>query len=480
MEKVTQPRHGLGTQVGRGARHGRGKSFIVGVAVVAVVALAACGSGTSTTKNTSPPPTPPTTGPNAPIVKTLGVGVSPTTIKIGVALVNFKPIETFTDTIRTEAEQQQIYGIYINYINAHGGVFGRKIVPVYRFYSPLGTAQIVPLCTQFAQDDKVFAVVGTFIDFSGDAQTCIVKDQQRVLMTFNLTQAMIKGSPPGLMLTAGNIPERSAAILLQLVKKANTLQGKTVAVMGDTTESSVVTGTIEPALKQLGVRTGDPAILDVGTTGDTTAAQTQLDSFIEKWKTQGVNALVLSGDLASTKQFVLKVAKAMPNLLLLADNTDVLSQAQQVQKSGPKPNPYDGTISAGGLSPQEYTASANWQYCAGIYQAATGKVPENATQIIKTPAGKIDDTYGTINDACQTMSMFRDIGQRVGQYLNNTNWVYTVDNFGPITNRGSGPYSSLHTGKYSADDNWRLQQYDPTLGQEGLWKPITPLQDITG
>jgi len=481
MEKATQPRHGLGTHGRGGARHGRRTPFLVGVAVIAVVALAACGSGTkATTKNTTASTVPPTTGPNAPIVKTLGVGVTATTIKVGVALVNFKPIETFTDTIRTEAEQQQIYGIYINYINNHGGIDGRKIVPVYRFYTPLGTAQIVPLCTQFAQDDRVFAVVGTFIDFSGDAQTCIAKDQQRVLMTFNLTQAILNQSPPGLIVTAGTIPERSASILLQLVKNENTLKGKTVAVMGDTTESTVVTGTIEPGLKQLGVKTGDAAILDVGTTGDTTAAQTQLDSFIEKWKTQGVNALVLSGDLASTKQFVLKVKQAIPNLLLLADNTDVLDQAQQVEKSGPKPNPYDGVITAGGLSPQEYTASANWQYCAMIYQQATGKVAENATQTIKTADGKIDDTYGTINDACQTMTMFHDIAQRVGQYLNNTNWVYTVDHFGPITNRGSGPYSSLHAGKYSADDNWRLQAYDPTLGQEGLWKPTTPLQDISG
>jgi len=76
--------------------------------------------------------------------------------------------------------------------------------------------------------------------------------------------------------------------------------------------------------------------------------------------------------------------------------------------------------------------------------------------------------------------MFHDIGEKVGQYLNNTNWQYTVDHFGPITNRGSGPYSSLHAGKYSADDNWRLQVYDPTLGDAGLWKPMTPLQDITG
>jgi hypothetical protein len=225
---------------------------------------------------------------------------------------------------------------------------------------------------------------------------------------------------------------------------------------------------------------GTTAILTVDPQGDTTAAQAQLDSFIEKWKTEGVNALFLSGNLASTKQFVEKVKKNFPDMLLMSDNQDTLEQAQQEQQAGKKPNPYEGILTAGGLSPQEYTASANWKYCADIYQKATGKVPENATQTIKTKDGKIDDTYGTINDACQTLSMFHDIAARVGQYLNNNNWTFTVDHYGNITNRGSGPYSSLHTGKYSADDNWRVEEYDSSLGTTGLWKPVTPLENVTG
>ena len=74
--------------------------------------------------------------------------------------------------------------------------------------------------------------------------------------------------------------------------------------------------------------------------------------------------------------------------------------------------------------------------------------------------------------------MFADIAKRVGPYLNDNNWVNTVNTFGPIENRGSGPYSSLHTGKYAADDNWRLQAYDSSLGNTGQWKPVTPLQNI--
>ena len=452
------------------------KVLVTGV-LLAAMALAACGSGTSTAKSGD---TTVTTAKNAPVDTKLGDGVTADSVKLGVALVDFKEIEQFTDTIRTKAEQQQIYKAFIDDINAKGGIAGRKIVPVYKYYSPLGSANILPLCTSFAQDDHVFAVVGTFIDFSGDAQTCIAKQEKRVLMTFNLTKAIMDKSPGGLIVTAGSIPERSATILLALLKKENTLKGKTVAILGDTNETAVVKGTIEPAVKATGAKTGTTAILSVDPKGDTTAAQSQLDSFMEKWKTEGVNALFLSGNLASTKQFVAKVKAKFPDMLLMSDNTDVLSQAQQEQQSGVKPNPYEGILTAGGLSPQEYTASDNWKYCAAIYKKATGKVAPDATQTIKTKDGKIDDTYGTINDACQTLTMFRDIGTKVGKYLNNPNWINTVNTFGPIENRGSGPYSSLHTGKYSADDNWRLQSYDSSLGDTGLWKAETPLENVTG
>ena len=116
-----------------------------------------------------------------------------------------------------------------------------------------------------------------------------------------------------------------------------------------------------------------------------------------------------------------------------------------------------------------------------IYQKATGKVPENATQTIKTKDGKIDDTYGTINDACQTLTMFHDIGQRVGKYLNNANWVNTVNTSATSTNRGSGPYSSLHDRQVLS----RRQLAAPGVrlhhsGTTGLWKPITPLEDVDG
>jgi hypothetical protein len=164
----------------------------------------------------------------------------------------------------------------------------------------------------------------------------------------------------------------------------------------------------------------------------------------------------------------------------MSDTTDVKTFGQEEEQAGVKPNPYDGMIVAGGPTPAEYDKSANWAYCAAIYKKYIGKAAPKSTQLLKAPGGKTLDTYGLVNDACQSMTMFHDIGEKVGKNLNNTAWVKTVDGFGAITNRGSGPYSSLHTGKYDAEDNFRLEEFDPSIPPNGNWKAITPVENITG
>ena len=43
----------------------------------------------------------------------------------------------------------------------------------------------------------------------------------------------------------------------------------------------------------------------------------------------------------------------------------------------------------------------------------------------------------------------------------------------------STQFASLGTGKYDADNGFSLVSFDPTIGQGGDWKAITPLADIT-
>ena len=75
--------------------------------------------------------------------------------------------------------------------------------------------------------------------------------------------------------------------------------------------------------------------------------------------------------------------------------------------------------------------------------------------------------------------MFKLIAARVGKNLNVANWSAAVDNFGPI-DIPSTNFASLHSGKYDADDTYGLVAYDPTVGDAGDWKSVTPVENVSG
>ena len=205
-----------------------------------------------------------------------------------ISLIDFSCIAQFTNSIRIG--QPAIYQTFIDYVNQHGGIAGRKIVPVYKLFCPIGTATVLAACTSLTEDSQVFAVLGTFYDPSGDAQTCVAAQHHRVLLTFDLTQAIMNKSPAGLIVNAGSNPERLVRVLLELLAKQGTLKGRTVGVLGDTAGATTVNGTILPGLKKLGVKVRTTGLLTI-TGSDTTAAQSQLDSFIERWKTEHVDTV---------------------------------------------------------------------------------------------------------------------------------------------------------------------------------------------
>src|SRR5437016_3638813 len=247
------------------------------VAILAAigVTVAACGSssrsaggggGASTTSSTTPH-----------VESTvLGTGVTATTIKVGISLVDFNCIKQFVDSVRVN--QQQTYQAYIDNINASGGINGRKIVPVFKTYCPLTSiADLnVQICTAFTDDEKVFAVMGNLTDAAqdGSVETCLAKKHKTLVITYVLTQAIMSLSPPGMILYPGTTPERADAVLFQLLQKQGTLTGKKVAVLASSTVAASVKSVVLPGLKKLGVSTGTPAYLTVNGP-DTTAAQAQ-------------------------------------------------------------------------------------------------------------------------------------------------------------------------------------------------------------
>jgi ABC-type branched-subunit amino acid transport system substrate-binding protein len=463
-----------------GFKRGKVRSTTVAAtALVIALLLSACGSGTSTAKPGGETTTPNSSGTTAPVLKVLGPGVTKDSIKLGIGLIDYDTIKDVPDLSSIRLHQTEIYQAFIKNINDNGGIAGRKLIPVFKKYIPVGSTATLTACTAFADDDNVFAVTGTFYDPSGESQLCLTKQKKRVLLTFDVNKSMIEQAPPGLLITPANTPERLVKVLVELLKKRNYFDGKKVAVVGQVKSAGIVNNEIVPDLRAAGVSLGSTGLLNIQDQ-DTSQPEMQLDSFIEKWKEEGVNVVFFSSYEATSLRFVQKVRKAMPNVQLLSDNTQILGYAQGAKRSGLNPNPYEGIETASGPLHSQYEVSDNWKYCKDIYKKETGQTAPGPDTVIpyKGDPKKTIDTYGVINDACQLLTMFDDIATRVGPWLNNTNWINTVNSFGHIENRGTGPYSSLGTGKYDADDNFQLVQIDSSLPPDGNFKAITKLEDV--
>src|SRR5262249_46325680 len=155
-----------------------------------------------------------------------------------------------------------------------------------------------------------------FGDPTGGAPLCMTKTKHRVLLTYEVTQEMENKAPQGLLLTPDILPDRKVKVVMALLGTQHTLDGKTVAILGSSDAKAEINNAIEPGLKKLNIKRGSTGIVTVTST-DTSAAQAQLDGFIEKWRTEGVNALVLAGTSIEQRPFVDKVRKAFPDITLV-------------------------------------------------------------------------------------------------------------------------------------------------------------------
>ena len=231
---------------------------------------------------------------------------------------------------------------------------GRKIVPVFKSYCPIGNTQALTLCTSFTEDDKVFAVLGVFIDFTGDAQLCLSRDHQTIHIGHELLQQWISQAPPGLLLTPDITAERRTTVLMNLLKAQGDPDGHEGRHPGRSGSAASVATVVKPALERHGHRPGLVRHLDYPGVGDTSTSLTQLQSYIGKWKGEGVNAIILAGQFVSGEA-IRGEDQGRHAHTCSADRRRVACAGggQDETAAGVKPNPYDGMLTANGLTDSE-------------------------------------------------------------------------------------------------------------------------------
>jgi hypothetical protein len=207
---------------------------------------------------------------------------------------------------------------------------------------------------------------------------------------------------------------------------------------------------------------------------DTSQAQTQLDSFIEKWKDEGVDALILGGPNVANDQFILKVGEAIPGVVMVTDQpSGAIGSARKAKQEGIEPNPYENVLSVEGLNGVERFKMPSMKRCIDLFEKESGLtvVPPGQEKVVD---GHRTELYTSVSDACNELTFFAEIAKKVGPELTNDTWTETVDNFGPIELPGTD-FASLGEGKYDADDAFRLVQYDEEIND---WKGLTEIKNV--
>jgi hypothetical protein len=407
-------------------------------------------------------------------------GVTADKIKLGILIVDYSCIPKAAIDFN-RGNQQEIAQTFVDLINSEGGVGGRQLEPVYKTYCPIppeGNPATQKICTELAEDDKVFVALGVFIDFSGDSLLCLTRDKEVIHVGHELQRAWIDEAPDGLLLTPDITQERRIEVLMKLIEEEGTLEGKKVAVVTSQSSEQVVDEVIKPALDNLGLEQGSTGILNITGT-DTSAAQAQLDSFIERWKDEDIEALILSSQVvAGGKQFVEKIRAALPDVLFLTDVTAGTAQAAQSYKGTGQPNPYEGIISADGEA-----GTDRWERnppklkaCRDAYEQKTGTEIVGPAEVAPGPDGQRVEIYQAVVDYCGELYMFKDIADKAGPNLTNESWTQAVNEFGTI-DLVSAKIASLKEGKYDAEDGFRLIAFDSSIGNKGDWKGLTELID---
>jgi hypothetical protein len=85
-------------------------------------------------------------------------GVSSTTIRIGISVIDFAALQAVGVTLNDGDYQDAVNALTAN-MNAHGGVDGRKVVPYFVEMNPASSSSINSSCSQLTEDDNAFVVL---------------------------------------------------------------------------------------------------------------------------------------------------------------------------------------------------------------------------------------------------------------------------------------------------------------------------------
>jgi hypothetical protein len=305
----------------------RTRSILRSFAIMGLIALvaAACGSSKkegSTSASTSASgatsqSAPPTTASAAPLS-----GITPTTMKIGMWWVDSQgscgKVHVTSGAAACGVGDEAEFKNITAYVNAHGGIAGRQVIPVifHTELSGITFAQgVQQACTYFTQDNPVSIVISQD-SIPGESVNCLTQHHIITVSadTYPYDNADYTADYPYLYGPDHPRPERWVKAYVDGLNTAGFFSGnaKVGLVRYNYPEYTQVTNSVLiPELQSEGHSLAQDAVITAPSSVDAFGTlQTQLQTTILKFKSEGINRVMFLTDVGTVDLFWYSIAKA--------------------------------------------------------------------------------------------------------------------------------------------------------------------------
>jgi hypothetical protein len=376
-------------------------------------------------------------------------GVTPTTIRIGVSVINFTALRAVGVTLNYGNYQDAVRALTAN-MNAHGGVDGRKIIPYFVVANPAVASSTNSSCSELTEDDKVFIVLFP-----------VYPDCYQQTHDTPVIGGVLPGPLPASVAADFSLTPPDAAydpVQLAAFDKRGAFKGKKVGLFygpDDVSEAKVV----QSVLKKLHVDVVLSAE-DSVTPTDTVAVDQDAQTIALRFKDAGVNEVVGVGGTG---------AVTWPRALLDNQSTykppwiaTVATALTPYVGSASGKNPYlDNVMTSTPVPP----ANQAWkdpavQKCAAIVRKAYPSDP------IAGPAASTSSTatYAAVEAACQDLAIFAKIADTAGKNLTVASFTKAGESLRNVTFPGAGGPVSFGPNQPYAIGRANVVVYDPRSG----------------
>ncbi len=384
-------------------------------------------------------------------------GVTPTTIRIGISVINFTALQAVGVNLNDGNYQDAVNALTAN-MNAHGGVDGRKVVPYFVEMNPASASSINSSCSELTEDDKAFIVLFP-----------VYPDCFQQTYDTPVIGGVLPGTLPASAAADFSLTPPDAAydpVQLAAFDKRGAFKGKKVGLFygaDDVSEAKVV----QSDLKKLHVNVVLSAEDGLPAT-DTVAVDQEAQTIAVRFQNAGVNEVVgVGGTGATTWPRALQDNQSTYKPPWIATNVTAL--ASYVASAKGK-NPYlDNVMTSTPLSSayQVWTDPAV-QKCAAIvrkaYPSDAIAAPVNPSSPQAASSGS-DTTYAAVEAACQDLAIFAKIADAAGKNLTVASFTKAGYQLRNVTFPGSGGPVSFGPDQPYAIGKANLVVYDPRSGQ---------------